>query len=106
MGVGYADGYPRASSNIGVPIREMVEPPYAFFDGEKVKGIGRVSMDMCGFDVTDIDENKIKVGDNIELIGENVELELVAKASGTIGYEVLTRLGHRCLRRYVGEENG
>ena len=63
--------------------------------------IGRVTMDLTIFDVTDVPENEIRTGDYIELFGPNIAVDDVARAGGTIGYEVLTGLGLRYERRYI-----
>ena len=65
------------------------------------KGVGRISMDMAAFDVTDIPDNQIAPGDWIELFGKTIPVDDVARAAGTIGYELLTGLGNRYSRRYV-----
>ena len=66
--------------------------------------IGRITMDMTIFDVTDIPENEVRAGDYVELFGDNIALDDVARAGGTIGYEVLTSLGLRYERRYLDSE--
>jgi alanine racemase len=83
VAIGYADGYPRALAGKG----------QGWINGKKVPLIGRVSMDLCTFDVS-MTEN-VKINDEIELIGDNIGLEDVAHAAGTIGYEILTALGSR-----------
>ena len=40
-------------------------------------------------------------GEPVELIGPHIDVDAVAKAAGTIGYEILTSLGRRYLRHYV-----
>ncbi|MFD0915712.1 alanine racemase [Pseudahrensia aquimaris] len=102
VSVGYADGYLRSASNMGVPLRAVAPAATAWFKGHSLRGVGRISMDMCGFDVTDVPKNEIAEGDWIELIGPNVPLDNVARAAGTIGYELLTGLGARYERIYVG----
>ncbi len=102
VATGYADGYHRAASNQGVPMRDVASPAKAAFKGTIINGIGRISMDMCGFDVTDVPENGIAAGDWIELFGDTIALDDVARAAGTIGYEMLTGLGARYQRSYVG----
>ncbi len=59
-------------------------------------------MDLSLFDVTDLPENAVRAGDYIELFGRHVALDDVARAGGTIGYEMLTSLGHRYDRHYLG----
>lgn len=79
---GYADGYPRAASNLAP----------AAVDGQMTKVIGRVSMDMLFVDLTDIvDANgfhSAKIGSTVELWGDQVPANDVAKAAGTIAYEL------------------
>lgn len=86
--LGYADGYLRSLSNKG----------YAFLREREFPLVGRVSMDLTIFDVTSA--TKIKVGDELELIGNNYTVDDIAKNAGTIGYEVLTNLGSRYKRVY------
>jgi alanine racemase len=72
---GYADGYPRASINAPAAV-----------DGKKTKVIGRVSMDMLMVDLTEI--SSAKIGSTVELWGDQVLANDVAKAAGTIAYEL------------------
>ena len=91
--VGYADGYPRAVGNRCV----------ASFDGTRLPVVGRVSMDLTCIDVSALPAGALRPGDYIDLIGGAVTLDEVAVAADTIGYEILTRLGSRLERRYIGE---
>ena len=91
VGVGFADGYPRALGNRGV----------ALVAGTKVPVVGRVSMDLITLDVSGLAPGALQPGDPVELIGRNVPLDDLARAAGTIGYEVLTGLGSRWQRRYI-----
>jgi alanine racemase len=86
--IGYADGWHRALSGRG----------RAFFDGRPVALVGRVSMDLTTFDVTERPE--IVPGKWLELIGPNQSPDEVAALAGTNGYEVLTSLGRRFQRMY------
>jgi alanine racemase len=102
VSAGYADGYLRSVSGSGVPIRAGGTPgAFGFIAGRRVPVIGRVTMDLTIFDVTDIPAPDIKAGDYIELFGPNVLLDDVARAAGSIGYELLTGLGLRYERRYI-----
>lgn len=65
--------------------------------------VGRVSMDLTTIDVTDVAE-PVGVGELAELIGATLTLEDVGHAAGTIGYEVLTRIGRRFPRVYRNDE--
>jgi alanine racemase len=86
LSVGYADGWPRALSNRG----------RACFDGVTVPLVGRVSMDLTTYDVTDLPA--VGPGDWLELIGPRCDVEQVAEAAGTNAYEIFTSLGRRYAR--------
>ena len=73
---GYADGYPRSASN---------KAP-ASVDGTMTQLIGRVSMDMLFVDLTEIPQAKIE--SHVELWGDQVLANDVAKTAGTIAYEL------------------
>jgi alanine racemase len=102
---GYADGYHRAASGSGVRLREMEGPAgHGFIQGRRVPILGRVTMDLTMFDVTDLGDGIVNRGDLIELFGPNISVDEAAEAAGTISYELLTGLGRRYHRRYI--ENG
>ncbi len=88
VGVGYADGVPRLLSNRG---RVAIGSAFAPI-------VGRVSMDTVQVDVSCCEA---AVGDWVEVIGPRVTVDEVARHADTIGYEVLTGLGHRPERRYL-----
>jgi len=90
VAVGYADGYLRNLSN-RCPAR---------CDGHPVPMAGRVSMDLTTFDVTDFPA--IRTGAMLTLIGDGQTPDDLAAAAGTNGYEVLTSIGSRYARRYLG----
>lgn len=99
--VGYADGYPRCGSGTGVPLRDVVpDGMCGAVGGQCVPLLGRVTMDLTCFDVTDVADAALTDG-WIELVGPTIALDEAARACGTIGYEILTRLGQRYGRRYV-----
>lgn len=100
---GYADGYHRAASGAGVPLRSArAEGAAGFIKGRNVPLLGRVTMDLTLFDVTDLGADAVSVGDYIELFGPNMPIDTVAEAAGTIAYELLTSLGPRFHREYIG----
>ncbi|UVC10613.1 alanine racemase [Rhizobium sp. TH2] len=102
VGAGYADGWHRSLSGSGVALRQAGSPgAFGFVAGQKVPVIGRVTMDLTMFDITDIDKSHVKTGDYISLFGNGITLDEAARAAGTIGYELLTSLGRRYERRYV-----
>ena len=90
--IGYADGYPRALSNVG---RVIVDGHYAPI-------VGRICMDMFMIDVTDMN---VSVGDEVILIGSDGNLSIdadeIASLTGTISYEILCGIGKRIPRKYV-----
>jgi alanine racemase len=100
--IGYADGYHRSVSGSGVTLRQAAPSgAFGFLHGQKVPHVGRVTMDLSLFDVTDLPENAVRAGDYIELFGRNIPVDDVARAGGTIGYEMLTSLGRRYDRAYI-----
>lgn len=102
VSAGYADGYLRAKSGTGVPLRDAVPAGgMGFIAGHRVPILGRITMDMTIFDITDLRESAVRAGDYVELFGPNIALDDAAAAAGTIGYELLTSLGLRYNRRYI-----
>lgn len=91
VAIGYADGYPRHAP-IGTP---------AICRRQRISLVGRVSMDMLTFDVTDIEG--IALNDEVELWGKQLSINEIAQCVGTIGYELMTRLSSRVPRHYVRE---
>lgn len=96
VAAGYADGFARALSAATGEPGAMV-----MVAGARAPMVGRVSMDLITIDVTDI-EGEVARGDLATLIGPGLTIEAMGRAAGTIGYEVLTRLGRRFARRYIG----
>jgi alanine racemase len=94
IAVGYADGYPRAAATKGRPVAPVI------IAGKRCPLVGRVSMDLIAVDVTDLSEGSARRGDFATLIGGDIGVDDLAAAAGTIGYEVLTRLGRRYHRVY------
>ncbi|MBF0391310.1 MAG: alanine racemase, partial [Alphaproteobacteria bacterium] len=91
VAIGYADGYPRSLSNRG----------FGVIGEWRVPIVGRVSMDLTIFDITEVPEALAAPGSLVELIGADLTVDDVAEAAGTIGYEILTRLGRRHHRVHV-----
>ncbi|MCM1286778.1 MAG: alanine racemase [Clostridium sp.] len=92
---GYADGYPRAMSNIG---RAIVK-------GRSVPIVGRVCMDQLMLDVTDIPD--IITDDEVILIGksgdEEISVEEVAAPAASFNYELVCNISRRVPRIYIEE---
>ncbi|QUD88985.1 alanine racemase [Phenylobacterium montanum] len=90
LAAGHADGLLRAQSPAG----------WAVFDGLRRSFVGRVSMDLIAVDVSE--DQAPRAGDMVQMIGPDVLIDEVAAASGTIAYEILTRLGDRFETIYKG----
>jgi len=89
--VGYADGMRRMLGNgIGA----------VYINGHRAPLIGNVCMDMCMADVTGF---AVKTGDDVEIFGENITIEEMAKWCNTIPYEILTSIPARVKRVYFNE---
>ncbi|MEF2070997.1 alanine racemase [Consotaella aegiceratis] len=101
VGLGYADGYLRAESGAGTPIRSQLEGPHVFVAGARAPVLGRISMDLTLIDVTDLPEGAVKPGDPVEFFGLNIAIDTVARSAGTISYELLTGLGPRVKRLWT-----
>jgi alanine racemase len=86
VAAGYADGLPRTLSNRA-----------QLWDGDiACPLVGRVSMDMITVDITDLPE----IPRELDILGPNQPVDVLADIAGTIGYELLTALGPRYIRRY------
>jgi alanine racemase len=82
--VGYGDGYPRNLS-AGSPV---------LVNGERAPLAGRVSMDMIGIDVTDLNRMP-RMGDSVILWGGGMPVEEIAVWADTIPYELLCGISQR-----------
>jgi alanine racemase len=87
--LGYADGFHRSLSG----------KARACFDGTPIPLVGRVSMDLTTFDVTD--HPAVQPGAWVDLIGPHQTADDLSTLAGTNGYEVLTSLGQRFQRVYL-----
>ncbi len=91
MGVvpcGYADGFMRSLSNRCTLMTEYGPAPQR----------GRICMDMCMIDLTDLPE--VQVGDEVEIFGKNNPVETLAEQAGTIPYELVCAVSKRVMRVY------
>lgn len=99
IAAGYADGVARSLSATNgegggfVAIRGTLAPI-----------VGRVSMDLITVDVSDVPGAPVERGDWVDLIGPDITIEAMGANARTIGYEVLTRLGPRFHRIYLGAQ--
>lgn len=92
VAVGYADGWLRSVSQRGS----------GRLGGKRVPLLGRISMDLIIFDVSDVDPAVARPGGFIELLDDDYGVDATATDAGTIGYEILTALGRRYHRVYRG----
>lgn len=94
IGAGYADGFKRN--------RKVF--PWVLVSGRRVPVVGRIAMDVCMIDVTDTPG--VSMGDEVVLVGrqghEQVTAQEIASSLGIVPYEVVTCIGPRPMRVYVG----
>ncbi len=83
VAVGYGDGYPR----------HIAAQTPTWVNGFIAPVVGRVSMDMLTIDLTDCPG--VKEGDRVELWGQHIPVETVAKKAGTIAYELICQVSPR-----------
>jgi alanine racemase len=97
VAVGYSDGILRALGDKQNGIA------WGSVGGVSVPVVGRVSMDLLTLDVTAAPADSVHPGAWIDLVGgEAMTVDDAARAAGTIPYEILTSLGERYDRQYVG----
>ncbi|MFQ5550862.1 MAG: alanine racemase, partial [Gemmatimonadales bacterium] len=94
LGAGFADGIPRMLQGKGTVL----------IDGRRCRLIGKITMDMCMADVTDLPPG-VRPGATAVFIGEDGEhaitLREFAESAGTSSYEILMGFRSRIERRYV-----
>ncbi|MDB5593200.1 MAG: alr [Hyphomicrobiales bacterium] len=98
IGIGYADGLPRQA--MATDARDGGE---AIVAGHRCSFAGRISMDLTVIDITDVPEAEIGPETQACLLGPEISIDDLGAKAGTIGYEILTRLGQRYHRIYVRE---
>ena len=93
LALGYADGYPRPYSQYAKVIVNGHIAPIA----------GNICMDQCMVDVTDVPD--VKVGDEVIIMGTDgthtILADDIARATGTINYEIVCAFGQRLPKVYV-----
>lgn len=92
LSIGYADGLPRLAGKgrFSVTIQD-----------QQVPTVGAICMDMCMVDLTDVPTAQID--EEVIIFGPNHPIEALAEAAMTIPYEILTGIGSRVHRVYIGE---
>ena len=96
IAMGYADGLPRALGDRGS----------GRIGGMPAPLVGRVSMDLSTLDVTGIAPDLVRPGCVVDLIDDDHDADALAAEAGTIGYEILARIGEHVERIYRGGEHG
>lgn len=98
VSIGYGDGIPRSLSNVGKVFFNLCDKLH------EARILGRVSMDNIICDVTDI--SNLQAGDMAHLIADFYTLDDMGRDAGTIGYEIVSRIGKnpRFIRRYIGDD--
>ena len=95
LAMGYADGYPRQTSNQGAQV---------LIRGKRCPILGRITMDQFMVDVTDLPRD-VAPGEEVVLFGKQGDGEItvgeVAAWAGTITWDVLTRLGKRVVVEHL-----
>lgn len=90
LSIGYADGYSLGLESVG----------YVLVGDKLAKVIGKICMDMCMIDITDI--VGVKVGDIATMWGTQPRLDAMTAHSSTSVYEMLSTVGKRVEKRYIG----
>lgn len=88
LAAGYADGIARAIAARGQMWHGSTSCPI----------LGRISMDMIAIDISHLSE----IPETVDLIGPHQRIDRVGAFADTIGYEILTSLGQRYTRQYLG----
>lgn len=89
--IGYADGIDRHLGN---------GKACFMVNGHRCPTVGNICMDICMIDVTDA---QCKVGDKVEIFGDNITVMELAEKLDTIPYEILTSVSQRVKRVYYRE---
>lgn len=89
--VGYADGYSRLLSN----------KAYMHVHGQRCPVIGKVCMDLTLIDISGLKNENIKTGDEVEIFGNNINIDELAEITSMINYELMTGVGPRVPRIFI-----
>lgn len=91
--IGYADGLDRRLGN-GVG--------HVFVSGHKRPIVGNICMDLIMVDVTGL---STQVNERVEIFGNNITVQDIAKKAHTISYEILSSIPPRVKRVYIKEDS-
>lgn len=90
--IGYFDGY----------ITNFSNKSHCIVKNTRVPIVGSISMDMTIIDITKLKNKNVKVGDEVELIGDRITVDELNSACPNIGYQLLTSLNLKNNRKYIG----
>jgi alanine racemase len=93
---GYADGLPRTAG-----ATKDFAGADVIIAGRRCPLVGRISMDLCVADITELTEAQARPGAYAEILGETIGVDELGSRSRTIGYHILTSLGSRYHRIYL-----
>jgi alanine racemase len=74
----------------------------ALIEGHEAPIVGRISMEYCAVDLSEVPEKIARVGAGVDFITAARPAEQMARAATTVPQEILIRAGGACLRRYEG----
>jgi alanine racemase len=92
VGIGYADGF----------MRRLGNRAFVFIGEQRIPIVGRISMDLITLDVSALAEDEAGPGTIVQVLGAKQSPDELATFAETNGYEILTSLGPRYRRVYVG----
>lgn len=95
--LGYADGFPRNGGGL-----DILPGGQGLIGDVLCPFVGTVSMDLIIMDVTEASPKLAVRGGGVTIIGGELDIDRVALSAKTVGYEMLTSLGRRYHRAYVG----
>ncbi|MBO6037425.1 MAG: alanine racemase [Acetobacter sp.] len=93
IGIGYAHGFARRGAAQGC----------AWFKGYRLPILGRISMDSMAVDISNVPESQFQGERKVDLLNKTYGVDDLAKAQGTIGYEILTSFGQCSHRFYTND---
>jgi alanine racemase len=98
ISAGYADGLSRQ-----LTATDTKSGGYVWINHQLCPFAGRVSMDLITIDVSDVPQVEVERGTLVQLLGNKISIDDMAIWANTNGYEILTNLGQRYERKYIGD---
>ncbi|MDC1316176.1 alanine racemase, partial [Alphaproteobacteria bacterium] len=91
INIGYANGYMRSGSDKAT----------TYIEGYSARVLGRISMDLITIDVSKVPKNYLKLGQPVEILGNNINYEDLARSMNTNEHELLISLGFGNKKNYL-----